>query len=123
MALEAILFDLDDTLVMEVPSVDAALLLACERARARHGIDPSALTERVRENARRLWFESPIGQRYRAIGMSSWEALWAAFRDAEPETRDWAATYRQGAWECALADEGTDDPALSYLHQRQRRAS
>jgi FMN phosphatase YigB (HAD superfamily) len=43
MAIRSILFDLDDTLVIEYASADAAFLATCERAHKKYGIDPKAL--------------------------------------------------------------------------------
>ncbi|MBN1421799.1 MAG: HAD family hydrolase [Planctomycetes bacterium] len=129
MPIRVILFDLDDTLVIETPAVREAFLAACEPARERMGIDPSALAASVRDHAERLWLEAPEAARSRAIGMSSWEALWASFRGADPDERcmrTWAATYRREAWAQGLADRGAYDGALaeelSEAFRRERRA-
>lgn len=52
MAIRSVLFDLDDTLVVEGASADAAFLATCERAHEKHGIDPEALHQAVRYHAR-----------------------------------------------------------------------
>ena len=54
MALKAILFDLDDTLVVEVASAEAAFLATCALAQERYGVDAEALCQTVRGQAREL---------------------------------------------------------------------
>ena len=48
MPITTLLFDLDDTLLPEVPAAHAAFVATGELARARYGIDPEALAEAVR---------------------------------------------------------------------------
>ena len=43
MAITHVLFDLDDTLVAEESSAEAAFLATCEHARERYGVEPQAL--------------------------------------------------------------------------------
>ena len=59
MAITHVLFDLDDTLVAEESSAEAAFLATCEHARERYGVDPHALHRAVREWAREAWFAAP----------------------------------------------------------------
>ena len=42
MAIRSILFDLDDTLIVEGATADAAFLATCEHAHEKYGIDPEA---------------------------------------------------------------------------------
>ena len=118
MAIKSILFDLDDTLVVEGAAADAAFLATCERAYEKHGIDPEALHQAVRDRARELWRASATITYCRAIGISSWEGLWARFLGSDPNLkrlRTWAPTYRHEAWFCALADHGVSD--LSFAEE------
>ena len=55
MTITSILFDLDDTLVIEEASADAAFLATCEHAREKHGINPKALHQAVLYRAGELW--------------------------------------------------------------------
>lgn len=110
------LFDLDDTLLDEERSVEAALLATSELARARHGTDPRVLQRAVRERAREIWNAAPTIDYCRALGIASWEGLWSAFPGDAPELaalRAWAPTYRHEAWGRGLADCGVDDPTLA----------
>jgi putative hydrolase of the HAD superfamily len=128
MVIEAILFDFDDTLVVEEASAEEAFLAACEPARDEYGIDAVDLCKAVRENARRIWQAAPTIPYCRRIGISSWEGLWARFLGNEPDLealRKWAPTYRREAWSSGLANFGVDDPAfaekLANLFPQERR--
>jgi len=91
--LKALVFDLDDTLVVEEASAEAALLQTCEIARLRHGIEPRELYASIRQACRRLWRQAPVRAYCIDIGVSSWEALWARFEGDDENLRilsDWA---------------------------------
>ena len=129
MAIKCILFDLDDTLVVEGASADAAFLTTCARAHEKYGIDPEALHQAVRYHARELWRASATITYCRAIGISSWEGLWACFLGNNPNLKNlhsWASTYRREAWFRALADYGVRDLSfaeqLSNIFMSERRA-
>lgn len=112
----AILFDLDDTLVADEAATTDAFLAASLLAQARHGIDPTALTNSVRRQAQRLWRAAPTITYCRAIGISSTEGLRARFSGDDPNLvalRAWAPTYRQTAWSAALGELGVADLALA----------
>jgi putative hydrolase of the HAD superfamily len=111
--LKALIFDLDDTLVVEEASAEAAFLATCERARARYGIEPHRLHAAVRENCRRLWHAAPARPYCVEIGISSWEALWARFEGRDENLRvlrAWAPSYRRDSWQAALQSLGIHDP-------------
>lgn len=113
----ALLFDLDDTLVVEEPAADAAFLATAEVAAARQAVDPAALARTARARARELWRASPAyAYGEDTIGMSSWEALWCRWEGERAEVRfcrEWAVGYRTDAWTIALADHGVTDPVLA----------
>lgn len=116
MSADAILFDLDDTLVVEQASAQWAFLATCRRAHDRLGTDPAALTRSVRVRARELWRASETIAYCRTVGISSWEGLWARFLGADPnlaKLRAWAPSYRREAWARALADHGVRDGDLA----------
>ncbi len=107
-----LIFDLDDTLVVEEASAEAALLQTCELARLRYGIEPRALLAGVRRACRPLWHRAPVRAYCVDIGVSSWEALWARFEGPNENMRilnDWAPRYRRDSWAQALAEHGVDD--------------
>jgi len=126
----AVLFDLDDTLVVEEASEGESFLAACALARERYGIDPQELHQAVRDHARALWRASPTIDYCRAMGISSWEGLWGRFTGEDPKLmllREWAPVYRLQAWAGALAQHGARDPAFAeqlaaaYVRERRKR--
>lgn len=128
MTVKAILFDLDDTLVVEVASAEASFLATCALAQDRYGIDPEALCQTVRQKAQELWRRSPAREYCLSIGISSWEGLWARFLGDDPclqSLRAWSPTYRCESWSRALAEYGIGSPSfverLAETFPRERR--
>ena len=129
--LKALVFDLDDTLVVEKASAAAAFQATCELAARRHDLDPAALHVTVRETCRRLWHHHCPARPYVVrIGISSWEALWSRFGGDNEDLaalRAWAPDYRRNAWHHALQAHGVDDIDLAnelaeaYPAHRRRR--
>ena len=129
MAITHILFDLDDTLVAEESSAEAAFLATCEHARERYGVDSHALHHAVRDRAREAWFSAPTNAYCQAVGIASWEGLWARFPGDDPNLkalRRWAPAYRRDAWARALEDFGVRDATfaerLASIFPAERRA-
>ena len=91
MAITHILFDLDDTLVAEESSAEAAFLATCEHARERYGVDSHALHHAVRDRAREAWFSAPTNAYCQAVGIASREGLWARFPGDDPNLKALAA--------------------------------
>ena len=87
MAITHILFDLDDTLVAEESSAEAAFLATCEHARERYGVDSHALHHAVRDRAREAWFSAPTNAYCQAVGIASREGLWARFPGDDPNLK------------------------------------
>jgi putative hydrolase of the HAD superfamily len=126
--IRAVVFDLDDTLVVEQASAQDAFLAACALAHTRYDIDPVELCQTVREKARELWHRSPARPYCVSIGISSWEGLWAHFFGDDPNLktlREWAPFYRRESWGCALAEHGVDDllfaDELAEVFKKERR--
>ena len=116
MSIRAVIFDLDDTLVVEKASAEAAFLAACEVARDKYGIDPQALHEAVRGTAGELWYASDTHPYCKEIGISSWEGLWAGFDGDEANLkalRKFAPVYRIQSWVDALAEFDIVDLSLA----------
>lgn len=125
----AILFDLDDTLLVEVASAETAFLATCKLAQEKCGIDVEQIHRTVRDKAHHLWHGSPTYPYCQAIGISSWEGLWARFLgngSGLEALRVWAPTYRHESWHQALEKYGVHDHAfaeeLANTFQRERRA-
>ena len=115
---DAVILDLDETLIPEYVVVDAAFKEACQPAVDKHGLDAGALAECLRGHARRLWQASPMNPWCQQIGISSWEGLSGDLGGDHPELaalREWVDTsgLRATAWIRALAELGADDPSLA----------
>ena len=110
----ALLFDLDDTLVVEEAAAVASFQATARAATERHEVDVARLAVDARARARELWWAAPTHPYCRRVGISSWEGLWCRFEGSELEAlRRWAPEYRREAWRLALADQGVDDGALA----------
>jgi phosphoserine phosphatase len=112
----ALLFDLDDTLIVEEQAATAAFDATAQVAAARYDIDPAILAIEARSQARELWYGAPTHEYCMRIGISSWEGLWCQFEGDGPEVRTlrkWSPTYRHETWRLALADQGVDNSRLA----------
>jgi putative hydrolase of the HAD superfamily len=129
MSTKAVLFDLDDTLVIEKASAEEALLAACSIAHEKYGINPEKLSETVQQKARELSEDCPARAYCVSIGLGTREGLWARFEGDNPNLkilRNWAPAFRRRAWTEALAEFGTKDnhlaEQLSETFQTERRS-
>ena len=127
MKTKVILFDFDDTLVVEEASADEAFLATCEYAHEKYGVNPERLHQSVRQHAHQLRSTSPTSTYCRAMGISSWEGLWAQFLGDEPNLKAlhaWSPTYRRESWSRALAEHGVHDlpfaERLAAIFRRER---
>lgn len=127
---DVVLFDLDDTLVVEEPAAVAAFDAVARRAAAECGVDAAALALAARARARELWHQTPAHAYCLRVGISSWEGLWCRFEGDEPNMRwlrEWSPAYRHAAWARALADQGVQDRELadelgrSFASERRAR--
>jgi putative hydrolase of the HAD superfamily len=112
----ALLFDLDDTLVVEEPAATASFAATARAASTRYQVDAESLALKARERARELWYATPVHPYCTRVGISSWEGLWCRFEGEEPEVqwlRKWSPRYRREVWNLALADQGVQDPMLA----------
>ena len=130
MPIDALLLDLDDTLIPDESAAEDAFLAACDPVAERFGLDPASVARAARTGARQIWRASDHINYCQSIGISSWEGLWAGFTGDTPELRKlhaWAPTYRREAWRRALAQHGVDDPAYAehlagrFRHERRQR--
>jgi putative hydrolase of the HAD superfamily len=130
MAIRAIVFDLDDTLVVDEAAAQTALRATCVTATQWYGIDAEELYGAVRKRARELWRGNATVASSPCCGMSSWEALRSDFPGADPlmsGLRQWAPKFRFESWLAALGDCGLFDPVLAqelacqYPREREAR--
>ena len=93
----AVLFDLDDTLVVEEPAAAAAFLATAHVAARRHAVVPAVLARTARTRARELWRAGPAyAYGEDTIGMSSsarsCRASWKAWRASACRPARYSAT-------------------------------
>lgn len=126
MNVEAVIFDLDDTLVVEEAVARGSLRAA---ARLVPEVSPEHFEQVVLGCARRAWHSGPYRQLCLELGIASWEGLWARFEGCHPRLdglRDWAPAYRQEAWQAAVVELGLDRPglapALAAAYEEAQRA-
>jgi putative hydrolase of the HAD superfamily len=115
MPIQAVLFDLDNTLIVDEPDTGAALLATCALAQRHVGLAPETLYHSVRLHAHQVWQNAAAFPYCQAIGISAFEGLCAHFLGTDPrlETlRAWGPTYRQTVWSQALAAHGVYDDTL-----------
>ena len=109
----AVIFDLDDTLIVEEAVARESLRRA---ARLLPGHDGDEVVEVVLRTARRLWRSGPHIGLCADLGIASWEGLWSSFEGGHPvleELRRWVPGYRAQAWRDAVAALAVDDPGLA----------
>jgi len=112
----ALLFDLDETLVVDQRVATEAFEATARVAAERCAVDPRRLAQGARARARALWHAGPELPYRQRIGMSSWEGLWCRFEGDGPQARAlarWAPSYRRETWGLALADQGIGRGSLS----------
>jgi putative hydrolase of the HAD superfamily len=125
----ALLFDLDETLMVEEPAAVAAFAATAQHGTEHRSLDPLLLATAAREKARELWYAAATHEYCMRVGISSWEGLWCRFEGEDEDTRalrDWSPTYRREAWRLALSDQGIDDigfaEELAARFVKERRA-
>ncbi|MBH5317771.1 HAD-IA family hydrolase [Paenibacillus sp. GSMTC-2017] len=116
MAKQAVLFDLDDTLLWDDRSVKEAFEATCKAGAAAAGVDATELEEAVRKEARALYESYETFSFTKMIGINPFEGLWANFTAGEQEEfrklQKLAPDYRKAAWTQALKALGVHNDQL-----------
>ncbi len=101
--IDTLLFDLDDTLLIEWDSAKTSFIETV------HQVDPlidgEVFVKTIIEEARKIWYELPTIAYCRKVGISTWEALWADFTGEHEQLkllRQYAPDYRFQAWHNTL---------------------
>jgi len=122
----AVLFDLDDTLIVEAEVARQSLR---QVAGLLPGQDPQRFEEVALRCARAAWRAGPCFSVCVDLGIASWEGLWATFEGGHrvlDDLRAWAPGYRAAVWREVLAELGVSDAALAgamaqaYIAAQQR---
>jgi len=111
--IKAIFFDLDDTLLWDQRSVEKAFEATCQVAAEKYEVDPAALEEAVRNEARELYSTYETFEFTQMIGINPFEGLWGNFLDDDVNFRkmkEIVPGYRKDAWTKGLKALGIDDP-------------
>lgn len=113
---KAVLFDLDDTLLWDDRSVKEAFKATCDYAHELTGVDPEALEDAVRKEAREIYEQFEAFPFTKMIGINPFEGLWARFAEGEQQEfrqlQNFVPTYRTKAWTRGLAALGIDNAEL-----------
>ena len=111
---KAIVFDLDDTLLVEKNSARESFIETISSINFK--ADKEEFVGVIKEEARKLWYEMPVIDYCLKIGISSWEGLWADF-DGDNENLKYlkahASEYRRNAWTNALSHYGIINSMLA----------
>ncbi|GKU79348.1 HAD-IA family hydrolase [Paenibacillus sp. L3-i20] len=130
MGKQAVLFDLDDTLLWDDRSVMEAFEATCQTGAAASGVDAAELELAVRKEARALYESYETFAFTKMIGINPFEGLWANFTAGEQEEfrklQKIAPDYRKQAWTLGLKALGVDNEelgaALAEQFPAERRA-
>jgi putative hydrolase of the HAD superfamily len=126
MPTRAVVFDLDDTLIVEVSFAMRSLR---EALATLPGVDPDASEVMALEAIRSVWTQGADHDLAVSLGFASWEGLWSTFAGNHPSLAGleaWAPTYRAEAWRAvglALGIDGTLalEEAAGTFEDAQRR--
>jgi len=116
MGSRAVLFDLDNTLVMEDEATFAAVRSACTVASSRADANADALYAALPLVAEKLWKRATALEYADRMGIWWGEGLWGEFGGEAPELRALRAfvpSFRVAVWSEALAAVGISDHALA----------
>lgn len=115
MAINTIIFDLDDTLLWDKKSIKTAFEKTCHYAATKVDVDPEKLEEAVRKEARALYESYETYDYTVLIGINPFEGLWGTFddpTDSFQKMKGIVPTYRKDAWTRGLKALGVEDEVL-----------
>jgi putative hydrolase of the HAD superfamily len=128
-SLKAILFDLDDTLMVDEAVSRQTMAEVAGLAAEKYGVSPIPYAIDASSHAKRLYATGPAHDYCRAIGISAFECLWGKFEgDGEDLTRlrEWCPKFRSQVFNAALHDqeveagEGVQELAEYFASTRRR---
>ena len=126
--IKALLFDLDDTLLIEQNSAKLAFLSTCTLVKKKYNVSVDVFYDVIRSESRKIWYKSPARSYCVKIGISSWEGLWGSFKSVKEEAKvlsQWIDDYRMHSWNQSLIEVGIENPQfageLSQHFQKERR--
>ncbi|MEO8205227.1 MAG: HAD family hydrolase [Chthoniobacterales bacterium] len=127
MPIEAVIFDLDDTLIVDEAISREAFEETAIQA-SKYGARQEAFITDAMRIAREDWAKSPQVDYCRSIGISAFECLWGNFdgeADPLPMLKAWSAKFRVDIFDKALRVQGIETPeagnVLSKVFMDSRR--
>jgi len=105
MPVQAVLFDLDDTLIVDEAISREAFAETARLAAALCGADSQAFIGDSMAAAKKRWISCPAIAYCKRIGISAYEGLWGNFAgDIEPlrQLQEWTPGFRTAVFEAAL---------------------
>lgn len=124
MPLQAILFDLDDTLIVD----EAISLSAMERTAAAaaklHGAEIARFLADAKKHSRALWRDNPCLEYCAETGVTAEECLWGIFDSPGlGDLQAWSLDFRRRLFDAVLREQGLpdDDGALAEEFASARR--
>ena len=119
MSVDAILFDLDDTLIVDEAVSKEALASTAQLASKLAGIETSAFLADAKKYGAEFWRQGPCYDYVKSIGISFHECLWGHFEGDKPELiklREWSRIYRVAVFSAVLrAQDVSDEDAAEKL--------
>jgi putative hydrolase of the HAD superfamily len=127
MPLRAVLFDLDDTVIVDEAVSREAFYVVGRLARDRHGAEAQRFARDAAERAKFLWDLGPCQPFCHNLGISAFECLWGRFEgDGEfRKLRNWAFAFREQVFDHALREqmiesiEGSRELAEAFGKERR----
>jgi putative hydrolase of the HAD superfamily len=120
--MDAILFDLDDTLIVDEAISQAAMEACAALASKLHGADAQRFLADIKRLSQSLWRGNPALDYCAETGITAEECLWGDFSEAH-SLREWAFTFRLALFDAALREQDLpgDDGALAEKFSHSRR--
>jgi putative hydrolase of the HAD superfamily len=119
--LRALIFDLDDTLLVdEAVSKEVLAEITAPLAASCH-LDSRIVVEKTILIARQLWSEGPCHSFCRSIGISALECLWGNFLGESPELcalRTWALEYRNEVFRKVLLTSKQNEISVASCSEK-----
>jgi putative hydrolase of the HAD superfamily len=103
--IDAILFDLDDTILVELKSAEESFIETIRQIES--GINSDQFLKTIRKKAKENWYKLPTIDYCLKIGISSREGLWADFTGDGTQLaklRELSAGYRFDTWNQTLIE-------------------
>lgn len=116
MAVHAVLFDLDDTLLIDEAVSRECFLSVGDLAQRRASVDSVQFVQDAEHQALERHRNGPCYELCHGIGISAFECLWGDFvNEGEQWTplAEWVPRFRRDVWAAALAEQDVDNPELA----------